>query len=135
MKVKRATSSKILLLEMIGLSISLGIILFDFYLSFTKSQITEEQGIAIKPLDGQIENGVIENLKGRVFIRDIDLDSLNNISVISVAQTATKSANINVEAPPTEVSLPGNISGQTESTASGAISTPATESTNLQVPQ
>lgn len=131
MKVKRTISSKILLVEIVGLSIAIGVIFFDFYLSFTKSQITEEQSIVIKPLDGEIDKKVIDNLSGRNMIREVDLNSLNNISV---TQIASKSANIKEEAPPLEVSLPGNITGAGGSTES-ASTIQATESSSLQMNQ
>lgn len=65
MKTERKSSSYVLMLGVLGLLVVGSFVAYQVYAAIIKSQITEEQKKAIKPLDGRIEEGVVENLRSR----------------------------------------------------------------------
>lgn len=65
MKPKRALSSYILLVGILALSIVGGVIAYQIFSALTKSQVSTEQDILIKPLDGAIDPKIVEELKQR----------------------------------------------------------------------
>jgi len=50
------------------------LVAFQVYFALTKSSISDLQEKAIKPLDGSIKEGVVENLQGRRWFNRVDLD-------------------------------------------------------------
>lgn len=95
MKPKRTLSAYILLVGIMGLSIVGGLVAYQLARALTKSQVSTEQETLIKPIDGQIDSKVTDNLYQR---RKYSVNELE--STILVA-TPTPTA---VAAPtPTEV--------------------------------
>ena len=93
MKPRKTISSYVLLVGVLGLSIVGGVLAYQIYAGFTKSQITSEQQVIIKPLDGQLETKVIDNLSARRIFSESELSVL---PVITPAPTgATVSGNLN----------------------------------------
>jgi hypothetical protein len=101
MKPTRTLSSYVLLVGIMGLSIVGGLVAYQIYSASTKSQITKAQEIAIKPLDGVINQSTIDNLKKRTIYTDTQMGTLINAAptpeatiaaVKSMPVTATPSA-------------------------------------------
>lgn len=87
MKTKRAVSSYVLLAGLAGLAIVAGIFIFQVYLSRTRSQLTSEQTGLIKPIDGTIDEKVIENLNSRKVYADLSLEQLSSSPTAQVNLT------------------------------------------------
>lgn len=91
MKPTRTLSSYVLLVGVMGLSIVGGMVAYQVFSASTKSQITEQQTNAIKPLDGVINQSIIDSLKVRTVYTDEQLDQL---FVITPTPEATNTATI-----------------------------------------
>ena len=78
MKPVRKISSYVLLVGVMGLSIVGGIVSYQLYSAFVKTQTTEEQKITIKPIDGVINQTTIDSLKKRTVYSDIQMGLLIN---------------------------------------------------------
>jgi len=65
MKPKKTISAYILLVGILALSIIGGLLAFGVYSSLVKSQITTEQTVLIKPLDGVIDTKLLDSLQSR----------------------------------------------------------------------
>lgn len=91
MKPTRTLSSYILLVGVMGLSIVGGMVAYQVFSASTKSQITEQQTNAIKPLDGVINQSIIDSLKLRTVYTKEQLDQL---FVITPTPEATNTATI-----------------------------------------
>lgn len=74
-----------------GLSIVGGMVAYQVFSASTKSQITEQQTNAIKPLDGVINQSIIDSLKLRTVYTKEQLDQL---FVITPTPEATNTATI-----------------------------------------
>lgn len=70
MKSKRALSSYVLLVGVMGLSIVGGVLAYQLYSASTKSQETPQQKEAIKPIDGVINQATIDQLSKRDVLND-----------------------------------------------------------------
>lgn len=86
MKPRKTISIYVLLVGVMGLSIVGGVLVFQIYSAATKSQATPEQVTAIKPIDGSIDNVVIDNLKKRTVITE---SSLSELAVATPTPTLT----------------------------------------------
>lgn len=65
MKAERTTSSYILIIGVLGLLLVGSLVAYQVYSAIIKSQVTSEQEKAIRPLDGSIEEEVVNELRGR----------------------------------------------------------------------
>ncbi len=74
MKPKKTISAHILTVAIMTLLIVGSLVIFQIYSALNKTQISEIQQKAIKPLDGNIKEAVIENLIGRRKFNRVDLD-------------------------------------------------------------
>jgi hypothetical protein len=99
MKATRTLSSYVLLVGVMGLSIVGGIVAYQIYSASVKSQTTKEQAVAIKPLDGVINEKTIEELKKRRVYNDSEITLLLN------TQAVTPTPTIEASLPPTEASV------------------------------
>lgn len=86
MKPTRKLSSYVLLVGVMGLSIVGGLVAYQVFSASTKSQITEEQTNAIKPLDGVINQATLDSLKERTVYTN---EQLNQVIVITPTPEAT----------------------------------------------
>jgi hypothetical protein len=73
MKPTRTISSYVLLIGVLGLSIVGGVLAFQIYSAAVKNQTTTEQTIAIKPIDGSIDQKVIDNLSKRTVYTEAEM--------------------------------------------------------------
>jgi len=64
-KAERTTSSYILIIGVLGLLLVGSLVAYQVYSAIIKSQVTSEQEKAIRPLDGSIEEEVVNELRGR----------------------------------------------------------------------
>lgn len=65
MKAERTTSSYILIIGVLGLLLVGSLVIYQVYSAVIKSQVTSKQEKAIRPLDGSIEEEVVNELRGR----------------------------------------------------------------------
>lgn len=92
MKPRKSVSVYVLLVGVMGLLIVGGIFSFQVIDQATKNQLTSTQKDLVKPLDGKIEENVIENLKSRkVYSRDDLSITPTPTIVISIAPESTSS--------------------------------------------
>ncbi|MBU1200051.1 hypothetical protein KJ953_00775 [Patescibacteria group bacterium] len=87
MKPKKTISMYVLMVGVMTLLVVGSLVMFQIYSALTKSQITEVQQKAIKPLDGNIKNEVVTNLVGRRWFNRLELD--NPIVINSPVATET----------------------------------------------
>lgn len=85
MKPTRKLSSYVLLVGVMGLSIAGGVVAYQIYAATIKSQTTEEQSVAIKPLDGVINKTTVDSLGKRIIYTDTQMNSF----LITVPTPAT----------------------------------------------
>jgi hypothetical protein len=76
MKPTRKLSSYVLLAGVMGLSIVGGVVAYQIYSAAVKTQTTKEQAIAIKPLDGVINQSTLDGLRKRTVYSDIQMGLL-----------------------------------------------------------
>ncbi len=95
MKPKKTISAHVLMLGLMTLLAVGSFVSFQIYSALTKSQISELQQKAIKPLDGNIKEEVVQNLTGRRWFNRLEIDRPLVINS-PVATEASK-----VENPPT----------------------------------
>jgi hypothetical protein len=62
MRVKRAKSNYVLMVGVMALLAAGSFLLYSLYSVMTKSQITSEQRVEIKPLNGNLNQKVMDNL-------------------------------------------------------------------------
>ncbi|HSV94943.1 MAG TPA: hypothetical protein VLH94_03170 [Spirochaetia bacterium] len=105
MKPTRTVSSYVLLVGVIGLSIVGGIVAYQIYSATIKSQTTQEQAKAIKPLDGVINQSTIDSLRKRVVYSDTQMGLLikseptpEATEAATISPEATEAATISPEA-------------------------------------
>lgn len=79
MKPTRKLSSYVLLVGVMGLSIAGGVVAYQIYSATVKSQTTQEQTVAIKPLDGTINQATIDSLEKRTVYTDSQMNLLLRI--------------------------------------------------------
>lgn len=94
MKVERARSNYVLIVGVMALVAAGGFLLYSLYSVMTKTQITKEQQIETKPLNGNLNQKVMENLLKR---RQFGSESLANVKSLDYSEskedfTAKKSA-------------------------------------------
>ncbi len=102
MKPRKTLSVYVLLVGVLGLSIVGGVLAFQIFSAVTKSQLTEAQAEIIKPIDGSIEQKIIDNLDKRKVVTESEIAQLSDASltatgtqttpVLTPTQTATESA-------------------------------------------
>jgi len=100
MKPKRTVSGYLLLVGVLGLSVVGGLVLFGVYSALVKTQVTKEQSTLIKPLDGQIDPGIINNLQTRKRFSNAELQAQVTAVLPEPEETlleATPGANLNQE--------------------------------------
>lgn len=73
-KLKKTLSAHVLTVGVMALLIIGSLVVFQVYSALTKSQVSELQQKAIKPLDGSIKKEVVENLTGRRWFNRTELD-------------------------------------------------------------
>lgn len=73
MKPKKTFSVYVLLVGVMALLIVGGVLVFQVFIEATQSQLTPEQKAAVKPLDGKIDDKVVENLSQRITFTADDL--------------------------------------------------------------
>ncbi|OGD72785.1 hypothetical protein A3K29_01400 [Candidatus Collierbacteria bacterium RIFOXYB2_FULL_46_14] len=71
-----------------GLSIVGGILAFQIFSAATKTQLTPEQIEIIKPIDGTVNEKVINNLDKRTFVTQAEIDGLVTAPQVTVSPTA-----------------------------------------------
>jgi hypothetical protein len=110
MKVKRTKSSYVLIVGLMALLAAGSFLAYTIYSALTKSQITSEQKLEIRPLGGNLNQKAIDNvLKRRGFseevlsgVRSIDYslseknqNSVRNLATDSgIVETATSSGEL-----------------------------------------
>ncbi len=65
MKPKKTISAYILLVGILGLSVVGGVLAYGIYSSLVKTQITPQTAVLIKPIDGEIDTTLLDNMQGR----------------------------------------------------------------------
>lgn len=101
MKPRKTFSVYILLMGVAGLSIVGGILAFQIFSATTKTQLTAEQIETIKPIDGTINQSVIDNLEKRIPISEDEISKLEVTPILtptpsSTPPEATESAQTNL---------------------------------------
>lgn len=74
MKPKKTISAHVLMVGMATLLMVGSFVAYQIYSAFTKTQVSEVQEKAIKPLDGNIKQEVIDNLSNRRWFNRVELD-------------------------------------------------------------
>lgn len=74
MKPKRTMSANILLLGIMSLLMVGSFVGYQIYSAITRSQISKEQEISIKPLDGSIKAEVVNHLKSRRWFNESEIN-------------------------------------------------------------
>lgn len=97
MKPRKTLSVYVLLVGVMGLSIVGGILAFQIFSASIKSQLTAEEIAAVKPIDGTINQTVIDNLEGRKVITESELTTFTrplptSSTVPAVTPTVTLTA-------------------------------------------
>lgn len=65
MRVKRGASSHVLLIGIMALLIAGSFLAYSAYSALTKSQVTKEQELAIRPLEGKLKAEALKDLAKR----------------------------------------------------------------------
>lgn len=76
MKPRKTLSVYVLLIGVMGLSIVGGILAFQIFSASVKSQLTDSQREAVKPIDGTIAQVVVNNLQKRRVVTEAELGSI-----------------------------------------------------------
>lgn len=99
MKPRKSLSVYVLLVGILGLLIVAGFFTFQIVDEATKSQVPAEQRELVKPVDGAIEQRVIDNLQTRrIFSREeILIAPITIVPSVTVAQVATQTAIVSSE--------------------------------------
>lgn len=96
MKPRKTLSIYVLLVGVMGLSIVGGILAFQIFSASIKSQLTAEQREVIKPIDGSINQTVINNLQQRTPISESELLSIvaqpPTAVIVALSPEATQTA-------------------------------------------
>ena len=88
MKIKQEKSRYILVVGVLSLIIAGAILAYQIYAALVKTQITKEEKISIKPIDGSIKQEVIQNLRQR---RHFLMSEINTPLVESVTPSVVSS--------------------------------------------
>lgn len=95
MKPRKTLSVYVLLVGLMGLSIVGGILTFQIFSASLKSQLTTTQKEIIKPIDGDLDQNVMNNLEKRTVITAENLNSLGTATPpISITITPAPTASI-----------------------------------------
>ncbi len=89
MRPRKTFSVYVLLIGVMGLSIVGGILAFQVFSAATKTQLTPEQVEIIKPIDGTINQSVIDNLEKRTPISDDEISKLEMTPILTPTPTPT----------------------------------------------
>ena len=89
MRPRKTFSIYVLLIGVMGLSIVGGILAFQIFSAATKTQLTAEQTEIIKPIDGTINQTVIDNLEKRIPIGENEISSLVMTPLVASESTGT----------------------------------------------
>lgn len=89
MKIKQEKSRYILVVGVLSLIIAGAILAYQLYAALVKTQITKEEKLSIKPIDGSIKQEVIQNLRQR---RQFLMSEINTPLVGSVTPSPVSSA-------------------------------------------
>lgn len=73
MKPRKTLSIYVLLVGVMGLSIVGGILVFQVFSASVKTQLTADQIAAVKPIDGTINEAVVNNLQQRMVVAESEL--------------------------------------------------------------
>jgi len=98
MKPKKTFSVYVLLIGVMGLSIVGGILAFQIFSATTKTQLTPEQAAAIKPIDGKINQTVINNLEKRTQVSEDEISRIQMTQIITTLAPTPASASASAEA-------------------------------------
>lgn len=98
MKARRTLSSYVLLVGVMGLSIAGGVLAYQIYSAAVKTQATNQQIEAIKPIDGSINQTTIDNLRRRTVLTDSQMQLVLEAVITPSLDTAT-SAGVVTTAP------------------------------------
>lgn len=93
MRPRKTVSVYVLLVGVMGLSIVGGILAFQIFSAATKSQLTIEQKNIIRPIDGSIDEKVIENLEKRILLSESEINRLETVAIITPSVTPTPTTN------------------------------------------
>jgi hypothetical protein len=74
MKPKKTISAHILTFGLMTLLMVGSFVIFQIYLSLSKSQISSVQQKAIKPLDGRIDQEIVDDLGGRRWFNRAEME-------------------------------------------------------------
>lgn len=89
MKPRKTLSVYVLLVGVLGLSIIGGVLAFQIFSAATKSQLTSAQAEIIKPIDGTIDQKIIDNLDKRTVITETEIKLLVTSSPANTNTTIT----------------------------------------------
>lgn len=99
MKPRKTISIYVLLVGVMGLLIVGGVLSFQLFDEATKSQLPASQRDAVRPIDGKIEEKVLENLsKRKLFSRDELINVPTPTIAIVVSPVATVASEASVSA-------------------------------------
>ena len=107
MKPKRTISAYILLAGIMGLSIVGGVLAFQIFLAVTKSQISSEQSILTRSLDGSIDSEIISNLKARIKFSASALSTVVSTATLTSTPSPAATPGGNIEVAPSPLVTQG----------------------------
>lgn len=115
MKPVRTISSYVLLAGVMGLSIVGGVVIYQIYSASVKNQASATQIEAIKPLDGVINQTVIDGLSNRTTYTDTQMDaSLRAVPVVEPTPSTTTTSE--TQTAPIVTESPATASAETTTT-------------------
>ena len=94
MKPKRTLSGYALLVGVLSLSVVGGALIYGIYSALVKTQISPEQKTLITPLDGSIDQGILNDLQKRRRFTQSELAARTAPTVIPTPTVATSPATI-----------------------------------------
>lgn len=108
MKPKKTISANILMVGLTTLLMVGSFVLFQIYSALTKSQISELQEKAIKPLDGRIKEETTQNLVERRWFNRQELDRIITVTIPEIPEEGVDIDELVVENSP-EASETGKV--------------------------
>lgn len=102
MKPRKTISVYVLLVGILGLSIAGGILTFQIFSAATRTQLTTAQTEAIKPIDGSIDQDIINNLEDRIVITDQEINQLETAPLTGTVPTPSSSPSAEITPAATE---------------------------------
>lgn len=100
MKVKQEKSRYILLVGLLSLIIAGAILAYQLYAALIKTQISKEEKLSIKPIDGSIKQEVIQNLRQRRHFLMSEINTPLEGSIAAPSPISSRSSLPVIDIPP-----------------------------------